>query len=151
MLTRNIEKNGPPRSHHGHYTKSKIGENLPRHHFKVNIHSRLPGETEEEFSFLLNWLEEAQLDRVGCFQYENVEGAKSKQLSNQVPNDIKQDRWERFMSKANEISCSKLERKVGTKVEVIVDQIDEDAATCRTKATHQKLTVIYILIEIFHI
>ena len=93
-----------------------------------------PGETEEEFSFLLNWLEEAQLDRVGCFQYENVEGAKSNQLSNQVPNDIKQDRWERFMSKANEISCSKLERKVGTKVEVIVDQIDEDAAICRTKA-----------------
>ena len=91
-------------------------------------------ETEEEFSFLLNWLEEAQLDRVGCFQYENVEGAKSNQLSNQVPNDIKQDRWERFMSKANEISCSKLERKVGTKVEVIVDQIDEDAAICRTKA-----------------
>ena len=93
-----------------------------------------PGETEEEFSFLLDWLEEAQLDRVGCFQYENVEGAESNRLSNQVPNDIKKERWERFMSKANEISCSKLERKVGTKVEVIVDQIDEDAAICRTKA-----------------
>ena len=61
-----------------------------------------PGETEEEFSFLLNWLEEAQLDRVGCFQYENVEGAKSNQLSNQVPNDIKQDRWD--------VSCQRLMR-----------------------------------------
>ncbi len=93
-----------------------------------------PGETDEEFSFLLDWLEEAQLDRVGCFRYENVEGARSNLLSNQVPDEIKQDRWERFMSKANKISCSKLERKVGTKVEVIVDQIDEEAAICRTKA-----------------
>ena len=61
-------------------------------------------------------------------------GRNQTDYQNQVPTDIKQDRWERFMSKANEISCSKLERKVGTKVEVIVDQIDEDAAICRTKA-----------------
>ena len=93
-----------------------------------------PGETEEEFTFLLDWLEEAQLDRVGCFQYENVEGARSNLLLNQVPSDIKQDRWERFMSKANEISSEKLERKVGTTVKVIVDQADEDTAICRTQA-----------------
>ena len=60
-----------------------------------------PGETEEEFTFLLDWLEEAQLDRVGCFQYENVEGARSNLLLDQVPSAVKQDRWERFMSKTN--------------------------------------------------
>ncbi|MDG1155855.1 MAG: 30S ribosomal protein S12 methylthiotransferase RimO [Paracoccaceae bacterium] len=93
-----------------------------------------PGETEEEFTFLLDWLEEAQLDRVGCFQYENVDGARSNLLSNQVPSDIKQNRWERFMSKANEISSAKLKQKVGTTVKVIVDLVDEDSAICRTQA-----------------
>lgn len=93
-----------------------------------------PGETEEEFTFLLDWLDEAQLDRVGCFQYENVDGARSNLLSNQVPSDIKQDRWDRFMSKANEISSAKLRQKVGTTVNVIVDLVDEDSAICRTQA-----------------
>jgi ribosomal protein S12 methylthiotransferase len=93
-----------------------------------------PGETEEEFTFLLDWLDEAQLDRVGCFQYENVDGARSNLLSNQVPSDVKQDRWDRFMSKANEISSAKLRQKVGTTVNVIVDLVDEDSAICRTQA-----------------
>ena len=93
-----------------------------------------PGETEEEFTFLLDWLQEAQLDRVGCFQYENVEGARSNLLLNQVPSAVKQERWERFMSKANQISSKKLELKVGTTVKVIVDQVDEDTAICRTQA-----------------
>ena len=93
-----------------------------------------PGETEEEFTFLLDWLEEAQRDRVGCFQYENVDGARSNLLSNQVPSDVKQNRWERFMSKANEISSAKLRQKVGTTVKVIVDLVDEDSAICRTQA-----------------
>jgi ribosomal protein S12 methylthiotransferase len=93
-----------------------------------------PGETEEEFTFLLDWLEEARLDRVGCFQYENVDGARSNLLSNQVPSDVKQDRWERFMSKANEISSAKLRQKVGTTIKVIVDLVDEDSAICRTQA-----------------
>ena len=93
-----------------------------------------PGETEEEFTFLLDWLEEARLDRVGCFQYENVDGARSNLLSNQVPSDIKQNRWERFMSKANEISSAKLRQKVGTTIKVIVDLVDEDSAICRTQA-----------------
>ena len=93
-----------------------------------------PGETEEEFTFLLDWLEEAQLDRVGCFQYENVEGARSNLLLDQVPSAVKQERWERFMSKTNEISSEKLQRKVGTTVKVLVDQVDEDTAICRTQA-----------------
>lgn len=93
-----------------------------------------PGETEEEFQTLLDWLDEAQLDRVGCFQYENVEGARANALPDHVPDEIKQARWERFMEKAQAISEAKLAAKVGQTLEVIVDLVEEDAATCRTKA-----------------
>ena len=94
-----------------------------------------PGETEEEFQTLLDWLDEAQLDRVGCFQYENVEGARSNALPDHVPDEVKKDRWERFMEKAQAISETKLHAKVGQRVEAIVDDIDEDGiATCRTWA-----------------
>lgn len=93
-----------------------------------------PGETEEEFNTLLDWLDEAQLDRVGCFQYENVAGARSNALPDHVPSDVKQDRWKRFMEKAQSISEQKLAAKVGQRLEVIVDEVDKDAATCRTKA-----------------
>lgn len=93
-----------------------------------------PGETEEEFQTLLDWMDEAQLDRVGCFQYENVDGARSNALPDHVPADLKQERWERFMEKAQAISEAKLEAKVGKIMDVIVDEVDEEAATCRTKA-----------------
>lgn len=93
-----------------------------------------PGETEEEFQYLLDWMDEAQLDRVGCFQYENVEGARSNELPDHVPDEVKQDRWDRFMEKAQAISEARLEAKVGKRLEVIVDEIDEDGATCRTWA-----------------
>jgi ribosomal protein S12 methylthiotransferase len=93
-----------------------------------------PGETEAEFQTLLDWLDEAQLDRVGCFQYENVDGARSNALPDHVDAEVKQDRWDRFMAKSQAISEAKLEAKVGQVIEVIVDEIDEDAATCRTKA-----------------
>ena len=94
-----------------------------------------PGETESEFQHLLDWLDEAQLDRVGCFQYENVEGARSNILKDHVDADVKQDRWERFMQKSQAISEAKLASKVGLTLDVIVDNIDEDGvATCRTKA-----------------
>ncbi|MEP0962392.1 MAG: 30S ribosomal protein S12 methylthiotransferase RimO [Roseobacter sp.] len=93
-----------------------------------------PGETEAEFETLLDWLDEAQLDRVGCFQYENVEGARSNQLPDHVPAEIKQDRWDRFMLKAQAISEQKLAAKVGKRLQVLVDDVDEDAATCRTMA-----------------
>jgi ribosomal protein S12 methylthiotransferase len=93
-----------------------------------------PGETEAEFQTLLDWLDEAQLDRVGCFQYENVDGARSNALPDHVAGEVKQDRWERFMAKAQAISEAKLAAKVGQKLDVIVDEIDESGATCRTKA-----------------
>jgi len=94
-----------------------------------------PGETEAEFLTLLDWLDEAQLDRVGCFKYENVAGARSNALPDHLPEEVKQERWERFMARAQAISEAKLAAKVGTRQEVIVDEIDEDGiATCRTWA-----------------
>ena len=92
-----------------------------------------PGETEAEFQTLLDWMDEAQLDRVGCFQYENVAGARSNALADHVPADVKQDRWDRFMARAQAISEAKLAARVGQRIEVIVDEIDTEAATCRTK------------------
>ena len=93
-----------------------------------------PGETEAEFQTLLDWLDEAQLDRVGCFRYENVKGARSNDLPDHVPEEVKEERWQRFMEKAQAISEAKLAAKVGQRLEVIVDEVDEDGATCRAKA-----------------
>lgn len=93
-----------------------------------------PGETEAEFQTLLDWLDEAQLDRVGCFQYEDVKGARSNALPDHVAPEVKEERWERFMEKAQAISEAKLAAKVGRRLEVIVDEVDDEGATCRTKA-----------------
>ncbi len=93
-----------------------------------------PGETEAEFQTLLDWMDEAQLDRVGCFKYENVAGARSNALPDHVPEEVKQERWDRFMEKAQAISGAKLEAKVGRTLQVIVDEVDAEGATCRTQA-----------------
>lgn len=85
-----------------------------------------PGETEEDFQYLLDWLEEAQLDRVGCFAYENVQGAAAQALPDHVPEEVKQERRERFMAAAARISRSKLRKKVGRTMEVLVDEIRHD-------------------------
>src|SRR5690606_19736092 len=82
----------------------------------------------------LDWLDEAQLDRVGCFRYENVAGARSNLLPDHVPEEVKDERWHRFMEKAQAISAAKLATRVGSRVEVIVDTVDGVGATCRTKA-----------------
>ncbi len=91
-----------------------------------------PGETEEEFNHLLAWLEEAQLDRVGCFKYENVAGAESNSFEQQCAEDIKQERWERFMETAQKISTRKLLAKIGTVQQVIVDEVDSNGAIGRS-------------------
>ncbi|MBE2277788.1 MAG: 30S ribosomal protein S12 methylthiotransferase RimO [Rhodobacteraceae bacterium] len=93
-----------------------------------------PGETETEFQTLLDWLDEAQLDRVGCFQYENVAGARSNALPDHVPEAVKAERYARFMEKAQAISAAKLAAKVGRRIEVIVDEVDAEGATCRSMA-----------------
>ena len=93
-----------------------------------------PGETEEDFQILLNWLEEAQLDRVGCFKYSPVEGAPANELANPVPEDVKEDRWQRFMALQQGISAQKLQQRVGYEMQVVIDAIEGDKAIGRTYA-----------------
>ncbi len=93
-----------------------------------------PGETEAEFRTLLDWLDEAQLDRVGCFKYENVRGARSNALPDHVPEEVKEERYARFMERAQAISAARLAAKVGRRVQAIVDAVDAEGATCRTWA-----------------
>ena len=91
-----------------------------------------PGETEEDFQYLLDWLTEAQLDRVGCFQYSPVEGAPANLLDAAiVPDDVKQDRWDRFMAHQQAISAARLQMKIGKDIEVLIDEVDEQGAVGR--------------------
>jgi ribosomal protein S12 methylthiotransferase len=91
-----------------------------------------PGETEDDFQYLLDWMSEAQLDRVGCFQYSPVEGARANDLPDAVPDEVKQDRWERFMAHQQEISAGRLAGKVGREIDVLVDEVDEDGVVGRS-------------------
>jgi ribosomal protein S12 methylthiotransferase len=94
-----------------------------------------PGETEEDFEYLLDWLDEAQLDRVGAFRFEPVEGAAANALPNHVPEEVKEERYARIMEKTATISAAKLAAKVGRTLPVIVDAVDEDGgATGRSQA-----------------
>lgn len=93
-----------------------------------------PGETEEEFETLLNFLEIAQLDRVGCFQYSPVEGAKANELSHPLPDKIKEERYHRFMQVQAEISRKKLQAKIGNKMTVLVDEIGKDHIVARSQS-----------------
>ncbi|MBX9635747.1 MAG: 30S ribosomal protein S12 methylthiotransferase RimO [Magnetospirillum sp.] len=93
-----------------------------------------PGETEEDFEFLLEWLDKAQLDRVGCFKYENVSGAAANGLDDHVDEDVKEERYNRFMEAARRISDARNQLKVGKTVEVLIDEVDEDGAFGRTWA-----------------
>jgi len=81
-----------------------------------------PGETEDDFGLLLDWLQEAQLDRVGCFRYEAVDGAAANALAEAVPEEIKQERWHRFMQTQRSISIARLKRKIGRRLKVIIDE-----------------------------
>jgi ribosomal protein S12 methylthiotransferase len=93
-----------------------------------------PGETEADFEFLLQWLEEAQLDRVGCFKYENVEGARANDLPDQIPDEVKQERWERFMATQQAISAKRLKRFVGRTLDVLIDETKRTTALGRSYA-----------------
>jgi ribosomal protein S12 methylthiotransferase len=92
-----------------------------------------PGETDAEFEFLLDWLDEAQLDRVGCFKYEPVAGAVANDLAAPVADEVKEQRWHRFMRRQQEISARRLKRKVGTRQQVIIDEAGPTVAKGRSK------------------
>ena len=85
-----------------------------------------PGETEEDFEMLVDFVRDAEIDRIGVFKYENVVHATSRDFDEQIPEDVKQSRWERLMEVAQEVSAKRLAEKVGREVDVIVDEIDED-------------------------
>jgi len=91
-----------------------------------------PGETEDDFQLLLDWLSEAQLERVGCFKYSAVAGAAANELPDPVPEDVKEERWHRFMQHQQGISESRLARRIGNVEPVIVDAIDGDSIIGRS-------------------
>jgi ribosomal protein S12 methylthiotransferase len=93
-----------------------------------------PGETDADFEYLLQWMKEAQLDRVGCFRYENVSDADSNALAGHVPEELKEERWQRFMEVQQEISAARLQRKIGRELEVMVDQVGQGGAVGRSSA-----------------
>ncbi|VFB08649.1 ribosomal protein S12 methylthiotransferase [Aeromonas salmonicida] len=93
-----------------------------------------PGETEEEFQMLLDFIDKAELDRVGCFKYSPVEGAKANELPDPVPEDVQEERFQRFMELQQQVSIRKLARKVGKEMTVLIDEVDEEGATGRSFA-----------------
>jgi ribosomal protein S12 methylthiotransferase len=92
-----------------------------------------PGETEEDFAFLLDWLDEAETDRAGCFRYEPVAGATSNDIAAPVPAEVKEERWHRFMARQQAVSARRLKRKVGRRIDVIVDEVGPTVAKGRSK------------------
>jgi ribosomal protein S12 methylthiotransferase len=92
-----------------------------------------PGETQEDFEELLYWLDEAQLDRVGCFKYEAVEGAEANKLGNLVPEEVKQERWNKLMELQQRISMKKLKKYIGKTLDVLVDEVDAGGIVGRSK------------------
>jgi ribosomal protein S12 methylthiotransferase len=93
-----------------------------------------PGETDAQFADLLDWLEEAEIDRAGCFKYEPVAGAASNALGEAVPDEVKQERWNALMAHQQKISARRLKRKVGTRQQVIIDEVGPTVAKGRSKA-----------------
>jgi ribosomal protein S12 methylthiotransferase len=93
-----------------------------------------PGETEADFQYLLDWIEQAQIDRAGAFRYEAVEGAAANALPGAVPEAVKDERWHRFMAAQTAISARRLEMKVGRDIDVLIDAVDDEGgATGRSK------------------
>jgi len=93
-----------------------------------------PGETEQDFQHLLDWMKETRIERAGCFKYENVTGAPSAALPDHVPEEVKEERWHRFMAVQAEISDARALAQVGKTIDVLIDEVDEDGATGRSKA-----------------
>ena len=107
-----------------------------------------PGETEAEFETLLQFIETAQLDRVGCFQYSAVKGAAANDLPDPVPEEIKADRWEQFMALQQSISAKKLQRKVGTTQQILIDSVSDEGSTGRTQADAPEIDGVVHLPEV---
>ena len=110
-----------------------------------------PGETEEDFQMLLDFLTEARLDRVGCFKYSPVEGAKANELPDQVPEEVKEERYHRFMQLQQQISTERLQEKIGKVLPVIIDEVDEEGAIGRSMADAPEIDGAVYLNEQFDV
>ncbi len=110
--------------------RSEVPELVLRSSFIVGF----PGETEEDFEHLLGWLKEAKIERAGCFKYENVAGAASSALPGHVAEEVKEERWHRFMTVQAEIAHARAQAQIGKTIDVIIDEVDEDGAVGRSKA-----------------
>jgi ribosomal protein S12 methylthiotransferase len=104
-----------------------------------------PGETDSDFAYLLDWLEEAEIDRVGCFKYEPVAGAAANALADPVPDEIKQERYNALMARQQKISARRLKRKVGTRQQILIDEVGPTVARGRSKADAPEIDgVVYL-------
>jgi ribosomal protein S12 methylthiotransferase len=104
-----------------------------------------PGETEEEFEYLLDFLKEAEIDRLGCFAYSPVEGATANELANQLPDDVREDRRRRVMELQEEISKKRLQAKIGKTVRVLIDSLDRSGGVGRSSADAPEIDgVVYV-------
>lgn len=110
-----------------------------------------PGETEEEFEELLEFMREAQLDRVGCFAYSDVEGAKANDLPDPVPEAVKQERLARFMEVQSEISAARLKTRIGKEYQILIDDVDAEGATGRCYADAPEVDGIVHLNGVFDV
>ncbi|MEC8429350.1 MAG: radical SAM protein, partial [Pseudomonadota bacterium] len=110
-----------------------------------------PGETEEDFQMLLDFLEEAQLDRVGCFKYSPVDGAGANELPDHVPEDVQQERWERFMETQQRISAARLQQKIGRTLTVLIDEVDDEGAIGRSYADAPEIDGVVYLNDEFEV
>jgi ribosomal protein S12 methylthiotransferase len=124
---------------HGEKTLGRIAQwrrDVPDMTVRSTFIVGFPGETEADFQIMLDWLDEAQLDRVGCFKFEPVEGAKANDLPGAVPEEVKEERWHRLMAAQQKISAARLKRFVGREIDVLVDHVDakKGVAVARSKA-----------------
>lgn len=110
-----------------------------------------PGETEDDFEFMLEWLQDAQIDRAGCFKYEDVAGADSHYIEGHVPEDVKQERWDRFMEVQRQISDTKSQAKIGKTLSVIIDEVDgQGGADARSTADAPDIDGAVYLRDVSH-
>lgn len=113
---------------------NRTNEQCPELTLRSTFIVGFPGETDADFAYLLDWLDEAGIDRLGCFKYEPVAGATSNAIGNPVPDEVKQERWNALMARQQKISARRLKRKVGTRQQVIIDEVGPTVAKGRSKA-----------------
>ena len=129
----------------------KWREQVPNLTLRSTFIVGFPGETEAHFQHLLDFLQEAQLDRVGCFQFSPVEGAVANELAEPVPEEVKQDRYDRFMQVQQQISLEKMQAKIGQTLQVLVDEVDEEGAIARSQADAPEIDGMVFIPEGYHL